>query len=149
VSGLVRAPAIEEGKGSPAVEPLTRGTIDLSITDRPATPYHRLDPLSPTPEEENPNPNGSSSDSPPQLSPLGNHIIRWVMQLPTSTRTRPAARSPGCLHQRTSFRQHGVVSLVLPLRTSRWGGGEGGEDGGPLHRASRVVAVVGGTRWVS
>jgi hypothetical protein len=57
VAGLVRSPATEEGRGLPAVEPLTRGTTDFSITDRPATPYHRSDPPSPTPEEANPNPN--------------------------------------------------------------------------------------------
>jgi hypothetical protein len=65
VAGLVRAPAREQRLGSPAVEPLTMSTTDLMITDRPATPYHRLDPLSPPPEEANPNPNGSRSRSPP------------------------------------------------------------------------------------
>jgi hypothetical protein len=73
VVGLVRAPATEEReRGSSAVEPLTRGTVDLSITDRPATPYHRVDSPSPTPNEANPNPNGSGSGPPPRLSPLGN-----------------------------------------------------------------------------
>jgi hypothetical protein len=38
VVGLVRAPTIEQGRGSPAMEPLTRSTTDLSITDRLATP---------------------------------------------------------------------------------------------------------------
>jgi hypothetical protein len=82
-------------KGSLAVEPLTRGTADLSITDRSATPYHRVDPPSPTPDEANPNPNGSGFDSPPRLSPLGNRIICWVIRLPTSTRTRPVAGHSG------------------------------------------------------
>jgi hypothetical protein len=95
VARLVRTPATEEeGRGSPAVEPLTRGTMDLLITDRPATPYHRLDPPSPTPNETNSNYNGSGSDSPPRLSPLGNMIIRRVIRLPTSTRTRSATSHP-------------------------------------------------------
>jgi hypothetical protein len=62
---LVRAPATEEGRVSLAVEPLSRRTMNLSITDRPATPYHRPDPPSSTPKEANPNPNGSGSSSPP------------------------------------------------------------------------------------
>jgi hypothetical protein len=62
---LVRAPATEEGRGSLAVETLPMGTTDLSITDRLATPYHRLDLPSSTPEEANPNPNRSGSGSPP------------------------------------------------------------------------------------
>jgi hypothetical protein len=34
VAGLVRTPTTEEERrGSPVVEPLTRGTADLSITD--------------------------------------------------------------------------------------------------------------------
>jgi hypothetical protein len=45
---------------------------------------------SPTLDEANPNPNGSGSGSPPRLSPLGNRIIRRVIRLPTSTRTRLA-----------------------------------------------------------
>jgi hypothetical protein len=91
-----RTPASEEERrGSLAVEPLTRGTADLSITDRSATPYHRVDPPSPTPDEANPNPNGSGFDSPPRLSPLGNRIICWVIRLPTSTRTRPVAGHSG------------------------------------------------------
>jgi hypothetical protein len=65
VARQVRASAIEDGRGSSEVEPLTRSMIDLSITDRPATPYYRPDPPSPTPEEANPNPNGSGSGSPP------------------------------------------------------------------------------------
>jgi hypothetical protein len=96
VVGLVRTPTTEEERrGSPTVEPLTRGTVDLLITDRPATPYHRPDPPSPTPEEPNPNPNVLGSDSPPRLSPLGNHIIHQVIRLPTSTRTQPTASHPG------------------------------------------------------
>jgi hypothetical protein len=87
VAALVRAPTTEEGRGSLAVETLTRGTTDLLITDQPATPYHRPDPLSPTPEEANPNPNGAGSGSPPRISPLGNRIIHQVIQLPISTRT--------------------------------------------------------------
>jgi hypothetical protein len=95
VAGLVRAPTTDEGRGSPVMEPLTGGTVDLSITDRPATPYHRPNPPSPTPKEENPNPNGLGSGSPPRLSPLGNHIICRVIRLPTSTRTQPSAGDPG------------------------------------------------------
>jgi hypothetical protein len=45
---LVRTPTTEEERrGSLAVEPLTRGTTDLLITDRPTTPFHRADPPSP------------------------------------------------------------------------------------------------------
>jgi hypothetical protein len=96
VAGLVRTPATkEEGRGSPEVESLTRGTMDLSITDWPATPYHRPDSPSLTPNEANPDPNGSGFDSPPRLSPLGNRIIWRVIRLPTSTCTRPAAGHPG------------------------------------------------------
>jgi hypothetical protein len=96
VAGLVRTPATkEEGRGSPALESLTRGTMDLSITDRSATPYHRPDSPSLTPNEANPDPNGSGFDSPPRLSPLGNRIIWRVIRLPTSTCTRPAAGHPG------------------------------------------------------
>jgi hypothetical protein len=39
----------------------------------------------------NPNPNGSGSGSLPQLSPLGNQIIRQVIQLPTLTHTQSTA----------------------------------------------------------
>jgi hypothetical protein len=92
VVGLVRTPATEEQeRGSLTVEPLTRGTVDLTISDRPATPFHRPDPPSPTPEEANPNPNGLGSESPPWISRLGNRVIRRVIWLPTSTRTRPTA----------------------------------------------------------
>jgi hypothetical protein len=95
VARLVRAPTTEEGWGSSAVDPLTRGTTDLSITNRPATPYHKPDPPSPTAEQGNPNPNGLGSGSPPRLSPLGNHIIHQVIRLPTSTHTQPVAGHPG------------------------------------------------------
>jgi hypothetical protein len=95
VARLVRAPATEEGRGSLAVETLTMGTTDLSITDRPPTPYHRLDPPSPTLEAANPNPNELGSGSPLQISLLGNQIIRRVIRLLTSTRTRPAVGHPG------------------------------------------------------
>jgi hypothetical protein len=95
VAGLVRAPATEEGRRSPAIETLTMGTTDLSITDRPATPYHIPDPPSPTPEEANPNPNGLGSGSLPRISPLGNRDIRQVIRLPTSTRTRLTTGHPG------------------------------------------------------
>jgi hypothetical protein len=96
VVGLVRAPATEEQeRGLPMVEPLTRGTADLTISDRPATPYHRADPTSPTPDGANPNPNGLGSGSPPRLSPLGNRIICRVIRLPTSTHTRLIVDHPG------------------------------------------------------
>jgi hypothetical protein len=66
VVGLIRNPATkDQERGSPTVEPLTRGTIDLTISDRPATPYHRADPPSPTLDEANHKPNGSGSGSPP------------------------------------------------------------------------------------
>jgi hypothetical protein len=77
VAQLVRTPTIEEERrGSLAVEPLTRGTTDISITDRPTTPFHRADPPSPTLDSTNPNPNGLGSDSLPRISPLGNQVIR-------------------------------------------------------------------------
>jgi hypothetical protein len=65
------------------------------ISDRLATPFHRPDPPSPTPEEANPNPNELGSGSPPRISPLGNRVICRVIQLPTSTHTRPATDHPG------------------------------------------------------
>jgi hypothetical protein len=98
VADLVRTPTTEEERrGSPAVKPLTRGTTDLSITDQPATPFHRADPPSPTPDTTNPNPNGLGSGSPPRLSPLGNRIFRRVIRLSTSTPTRPAAGHLGAI----------------------------------------------------
>jgi hypothetical protein len=73
VAILVRTPAIEEQeKGLPTVEPLTSGMTDLTTSDRPTMPYHRVDPSSPTPDLANPNPNGLGSSSPPRISPLGN-----------------------------------------------------------------------------
>jgi hypothetical protein len=96
VAGLVRTPAIEEQeRGLSTVEPLTRGTTDLMISDRQTTPYHRADPPSLTPDLANPNPNGLGSGSPPRISPLDNWIICRVIRLPTSTHTRPAAGYPG------------------------------------------------------
>jgi hypothetical protein len=84
VAGPRRTPATEEEeRGLPAVEPLIRGMADLTISDRPTTPYHRADPPSPTPDTANPNPNGLSNGSPPWISPLGKRVIR----LPTSTQT--------------------------------------------------------------
>jgi hypothetical protein len=71
VARLVRTPAIEEQeRGSPMVQPLTRGTTDLMINDRTATAYHRADPPSLTPDSTNPNSNGLESDSPSRISPL-------------------------------------------------------------------------------
>jgi hypothetical protein len=86
VAVLIRTPATEEQeRGSPAVEPLTRGMTDLMIGDRPATPYHREDPPSPTLDTANPNPNELGFGSPPQISPLGIRVIHRVIRLPTST----------------------------------------------------------------
>jgi hypothetical protein len=79
------------------VEPLTRGMTDLTIINRPTTPYHRADPPSLTPDEANPNPNWSGSGSQPRLSPLGNRITRRVIRLPTSTHTRPVAGHPSAV----------------------------------------------------
>jgi hypothetical protein len=91
VAGLVRNPTTkDQERGSPTMEPLTRGTTDLTISDRPTTSYHRADPPSPTLDEANHNPNGSRSDSPPRVSPLGNCIIHRVIRLPTSTHSRSA-----------------------------------------------------------
>jgi hypothetical protein len=131
VAGLVRTPTTEEERrGSSVVEPLTRGTSDLSITDRPTTPFHRADPPSPTPDLTNPNPNGLGSSSPPRLSPLGNNIICRVIWLPTSTLTNH--RPPKRHHRCVSFRLDGAVSPVLPLGTERWGGGGVGKTVGRL-----------------
>jgi hypothetical protein len=80
VPGLSRNPATEEETGSPVVEPLTRGTANLSISDRPATTHPRVDPPLPTPNTTNPNPNESGSDSPPRFSPLDNWVIRRVIR---------------------------------------------------------------------
>jgi hypothetical protein len=94
VVGLVRTPATEEQERGPlAVEPLTRGTADLTISDRSTLPYHKADPNSPTPESANPNPNGWGSGLLPRISPLGNRVIR----LPTSIGTRLAASHPGVI----------------------------------------------------
>jgi hypothetical protein len=116
------------------MDPLTRGTMDLSITDRPATPYHRANPPSSTLDEANPNPNGSCSGSPPRLSPLGNQIIHH------STGRQPPRR----LHRRASFRLNGAVSLIPPLGTRKWGGVGDGEDGRSLDEATGTVTMVGG-----
>jgi hypothetical protein len=54
---------------------------------------------------------------------------------------------PGRLLRRASFRLDSAVSPIPPQGIGRWGGGGvgwGGEDGGPLDRAARVTAVVGG-----
>jgi hypothetical protein len=94
VAELVRTTATEEQeRGSPVVEPLTRGRANLTISDRLATPYHRADPPSPILDSANPNHNGLGSGSPPRISPLGNRVIR----LPTLTRTRPAVGHPGAV----------------------------------------------------
>jgi hypothetical protein len=80
VVGLVRNPATkDQERGSPAVEPLTSGTADLTISDRSVMPYHRADPPSLTSDEANHNLNGLGSSSPPRVSPLGNRIIRRVI----------------------------------------------------------------------
>jgi hypothetical protein len=95
VAGLVSAPATEEGRGSLAVEPLTRGIIYLLITNRPATPLPQTGSTVPNTEEANPIPNRLGSGSPSRLSPLGNRIIRRVIRLSTSTHTQLAAGHPG------------------------------------------------------
>jgi hypothetical protein len=61
------------------VEPMTRGTTDLMISDQPATPYHRTDPPPPTLDTTNPNPNRLGSSSPPRIYPLGNQVIHRVI----------------------------------------------------------------------
>jgi hypothetical protein len=43
-------------KGQLVVEPLIWSMADLRISDRPATPYHRADPPSPTPDTAKPKP---------------------------------------------------------------------------------------------
>jgi hypothetical protein len=88
-------PCNKRRKGQPVVEPLIWGTADLTISDRPTTPYHRADPPSPTSDTANANPNGLGSSSPPWMSPLGNRVIHRVIQLPTSTRTQPTVGHSG------------------------------------------------------
>jgi hypothetical protein len=97
VAGLRGTPATKEERGQLAVELLIRGTTDIMTSDRPATPYHRADPPSPTPDTINPNHNRSGSGSSSQISPLGNRVIRQVIRLPTSTRTQPAVGHPGTI----------------------------------------------------
>jgi hypothetical protein len=92
-----RTPATKEEREQPAVEPLIQGMTDLTISDQPATTYHRADPPSPTPDMANPNPNMSGSSSLPRISPLGNRVIHRVIQLPTSTRTQPTVGHPGAV----------------------------------------------------
>jgi hypothetical protein len=89
--------------------------VDLTISDRPATPYHKADPPSPTSDTANPNPNGLGSDSPPRISPLDNRVICQVIRLPTSTRTRPAADHLGTITDVQGL--DGAASLVPPLGT--------------------------------
>jgi hypothetical protein len=125
------------------------GTTDLTIRDCPTTPYHRADPPSPTPDTANPNPNGSGSGSLPQISPLGNRVIRPVIWLPTSTRTPTSHRPPRRRHRCASFGLDGAGSPVLPLGTGRWGEGGGEADSGQLTGAAWVAVVVDGSRWVS
>jgi hypothetical protein len=55
VAGPRSAPTTEVERGSPAVEPLTRGTTDLTISDQPTIPRLGADPPSPTPDTVNPN----------------------------------------------------------------------------------------------
>jgi hypothetical protein len=116
--------------------PLTRGTTDLSISDRPATPFHRPDPPSPTQDEANPNPNGLGFGSPLRISPLGNQVIRRVIRLPTSIRTRSATRAPSPMrvHRTRRCGESGSAS-----RNMEMGWGYGGENGGPLTGVAWVV----------
>jgi hypothetical protein len=98
VARRVRTLATEEQeRGSPVVEPMTRGISDLTISDQVPTPFHRPDPPSPTSKEANPNPNRLDSRSPLWISPLGNQVIRRVIRLPSSTRTRPTADHLGAI----------------------------------------------------
>jgi hypothetical protein len=130
VVGLVRTPTTEEERrGLPMEKPLTRATMDLSITDRSATPFHGADLPSPTPDSTNPNPNGLGSGSPPRLTtgqphhPSGEPV--------THLNPDPAGcRPPGHHHQCVSFGLDGVTSPVPPLGIERMGGA--GEDGGCL-----------------
>jgi hypothetical protein len=116
-------PCNQKRKGSPGVEPLTRGMTDLTISHRPATPFHRLDPPSPTSDEANPNPSGLGSDSSSRISPLGNWVIRRVGPV-THLKLYPTGRRPPRRHHRcASLGLNGVVSPILPLGTERWGGG--------------------------
>jgi hypothetical protein len=143
VVGPRRTPAIEEEMGSLTVEPLTWGTTDLMISDRPTTPNPRADPPSLTPNTANPDPNGSGSGSPPQFSPLGNRVIHWVIRLPPHYLNPTDHQPPGHHHRCASFRLDSAVSPVPLLGTRRWGRG-GREDGRPLNGAVRMLAVVGG-----
>jgi hypothetical protein len=142
VTGQRRTPTTEEERGSLALEPLTRGTTDLMISDRPATPHPRADPPSPTSDMTNPNPNGSGSGSPPRLSLLGNQVICRVIRLPPPLYPDPTSRQPPrCHHRCASFGLDNAASLVPLLGAERWGGrmgrwqaaqrrGEGGGGGG-------------------
>jgi hypothetical protein len=145
VAGPRITPATEEQeRGSPAMEPLTRSRADLMISDWPATPYHREDPPSPTADMINPNPNGLGSGSPPQISPLGNRVIRLPPQ-PKPDRP-PATRASSPMHVlRTRQCDESSSTTRNQMKGRRWGE----EDGGPLTRVARAAEAVGGPRWVS
>jgi hypothetical protein len=120
------------------VEPLTRGTTNLTISDGLTTPLHRPDLASPTPDEANPNPNGLGSSSPLWMSPLGNWVIRQVIRLPSSTRTRPSADHPGAITD--ACPSHSMVWRVRFTR--RWG--RGGWGSRQAARQSGKGGVGGG-----
>jgi hypothetical protein len=125
VVGPRRTPATEEERGQPMVEPLIQGTTDLTISDRPTTPYHRADQPSPTPNTANPKPNGSSFGYPPQPGP----------------NRSPATRAPSLMRV---LRTRWCSESGSATRNREMGRGWGEEDNELLTRVAWVAVVVGG-----
>jgi hypothetical protein len=104
------------------VEPLTRGTTNLTISDGPTTPFHRPDLASPTPDEANPNPNGLGSSSPLWMSPLGNFGHPSGDPV-THLNPYPTGRRPPKRHHRcTSLSLNGATSPVHQEMGRGWVG---------------------------
>jgi hypothetical protein len=79
--GVTEEPLQQKKKrGQLAVEPLIQGMTDLTISNRPTTPYYRADPPSPTPDTIKSNLNGLGSGSSQRISPLDNRVIHRVIQ---------------------------------------------------------------------
>jgi hypothetical protein len=137
VVGPRSALAIEGERASPVVEPLAHHIAELTIIARLRTPHSRIDPPSSTPDTVNPNPNGLGSSSPPRLSPLGNWVIRRVIQLPHSTGTQSATG------------QSGVVLMHVPQ--TRWccesGSASKNREMGVRKTVGRSMEQRGWQRW--
>jgi hypothetical protein len=113
-------PCNKRRKGATGDGTADTGTADLTISDWLATPYHRVDPPSPTLDMANPNPNRSGSASQPQISLVDNQVIHDPI---THLNLDPTGRCPpGHNHRCASFRLDGVASPILPLGTERWEG---------------------------